>query len=237
MKKKFAVFDIDGTIARTALFFQIVDELLEREVLPIAFKSELDELFDNYRKRTHKDAFRDYSQKSVDILLENLTTVPVTEYRKAVDVVAPKTAKYVYVYTRDLIEELRKQDYFLIALSGSEMYSVQKFSEHFGFDLAVGERYHEKDGYFTGEIEQVVHRKDKFIRAFIEDHNLTLKGSYGVGDSMGDFGMLEMVEHPIAFNPEDRLFEKAKSMGWDIVVERKNVTYELRQADGHYILA
>ena len=28
MNKKFAVFDIDGTIIRTALFLQIVDELL-----------------------------------------------------------------------------------------------------------------------------------------------------------------------------------------------------------------
>jgi phosphoserine phosphatase len=49
--------------------------------------------------------------------------------------------------------------------------------------------------------------------------------------------MLEFVEHPIAFNPEDTLFEKAKTAGWDIVIERKNVVYTLKEKDGSYLLA
>ncbi len=49
--------------------------------------------------------------------------------------------------------------------------------------------------------------------------------------------MLEFVENPIAFNPEDTLFEKAKEQGWKIVIERKNVTYELACGEvGQYCL-
>lgn len=237
MKRKFAAFDIDGTIARSALFFQIVDELITSNVLSADFRIELDAKYENYRKRSHKDAFKDYSQKSVDILMANLVKIPVSEYKKAVDVVAPKNAEYVYVYTRELIKKLKSDNYFLIALSGSEMYSVQQFSKKFGFDLAVGEHYHEEDGYFNGKIDQVIHKKDVFLKKFIEEHNLTLEGSYAVGDSSGDLGMLRIVENPIAFNPEDTLYNEAREKNWKIVVERKNVIYELNEKNGSYILA
>jgi HAD superfamily hydrolase (TIGR01490 family) len=237
MMRKFAAFDIDGTISRSALFFQIVDELINSGVLSISYRAELDEKYDDYQKRSHKDAFKDYSQLSVDILLNNLNKISVTDYQSAVDKVVPKNSDYVYVYTRNLIELLKKQGYFMIALSGSEMYSVQKFTEKFGFDLAIGEYYHEENNYFTGKIDQVIHRKDIFLKKFIKEHNLTLTGSYAVGDSSGDISMLEMVENPIAFNPEDTLYEKAKKENWKIVVERKNVIYELGPSDGQYILA
>jgi HAD superfamily hydrolase (TIGR01490 family) len=237
MERKFAAFDIDGTISRSALFFQVVDELINSGSLALDFRVKLDEKYDQYRKRSHINAFKDYSQLSVDILLENLHKIPVEAYRAAVNKVVPKNADYIYVYTRDLIEKLKQQGYFMIALSGSEMYSVQKFTEKFGFDIAVGEYYHEKDGYFTGEIDQVIHKKDTFLKRFIVEHGLTLEGSYAVGDSSGDIGMLQLVENPIAFNPEDTLFEEAKHNNWKIVIERKNVIYELERADGLYILA
>ena len=235
--RKFAAFDIDGTISRNALFFQIVDELLSKGQLPSRFRAELDQKYEQYKIRSHKDAFKNYSQLSVDILLNNLDKLPVEHYRSAVDAVIAKNSDYTYVHTRDLIKKLKDNGYFLIALSGSEMYSVQKFSEKFGFDLAVGEYYHEKDGYFTGKIDKVVHRKDIFLKKFIEEHGLTLSGSYAVGDSSGDISMLELVENPVAFNPEDTLFYKAKEEKWKIVVERKSVVYELGPKNGNYTLA
>lgn len=237
MKRKFAVFDIDGTISRNALFMQIVDELIARGHLPADYRSQLDSKFEEYKMRKHKDAYKDYTQLSVDILLKNLTKISVEEYRKAVDAVVPKNSDYVYVFTTNLIKKLKSEGYFLIALSGSEMYSVQKFTEKLGFDLAVGEYYHEKNSFFTGKIDQVIHKKDIFLKKFIDEHDLTLEGSFAVGDSSGDLGMLRVVENPIAFNPEDTLYEEAKKQGWRIVVERKNVIYELEPKNGTYVLA
>jgi phosphoserine phosphatase len=39
--------------------------------------------------------------------------------------------------------------------------------------------------------------------------------------------MLELVQRPIAFNPERELAKIAMKRGWPIVVERKNVVYKL----------
>ena len=237
MKRKFAAFDIDGTISRNALFLQIVDELIARGNLPSDYRSSLDSKFEEYKKRVHKNSFKDYMMLSVNILLDNLNSISVQDYRKAVDAVIAKNSDYLYVYTTGLIEKLREEGYFLIALSGSEMYSVQKFTEKLGFDLAIGEYYHEKEGFFTGKIDHVFKQKDIFLKKFIIEHDLTLDGSYAVGDSSGDLSMLKLVDNPVAFNPEDTLYEEAKKQGWKIVVERKNVIYELEPKNGSYILA
>ena len=237
MKRKFAAFDIDGTISRNALFLQIVDELIARGNLPTDYRSSLDSKFEEYKKRVHKNSFKDYMMLSVNILLDNLNSISVQDYRKAVDAVIAKNSDYLYVYTTGLIEKLREEGYFLIALSGSEMYSVQKFTEKLGFDLAIGEYYHEKEGFFTGKIDHVFKQKDIFLKKFIIEHDLTLDGSYAVGDSSGDLSMLKLVDNPVAFNPEDTLYEEAKKQGWKIVVERKNVIYELEPKNGSYILA
>ncbi len=235
-KRKFAAFDIDGTIARSALFFQIVDELIAAGHLPAEARVELDEKYERYRRREHQGAFYDYSEASVSILVNNMTKVRVTDYQRAVDAVVTRSGSYIYTYTRDLIRSLKKQGYFLIALSGSEMYSVQQFAKAYNFDVAIGEVYHEKDGYFTGQVDMVVHKKDVHLKRLITKHDLTLKGSIAVGDTKGDIQMLEVVEHPIAFNPEQMLYQTAKQNGWKIVVERKNVIYELLASDGTYQL-
>jgi HAD superfamily hydrolase (TIGR01490 family) len=237
MKRKFAAFDIDGTISRNALFFQIVDGLISEGLLDRSYEEEIKKRLELYKKRSSKQAFKTYAQYSVDILLENLDKISVSDYRKVVDKIIPESSEYNYVYTTNLIKKLKSEGYFLIALSGSEMYSVQKFTEKLGFDIAFGEHYHEENGMLTGKIDKVVGKKDVFINKFVEEHSLTFKDSIAIGDSSGDIAMLSIVENAVAFNPEDTLFEEAKKNNWKIVVERKNVIFELEPKDGSYVLA
>ena len=58
--------------------------------------------------------------------------------------------------------------------------------------------------------------------------NLTLENSYGVGDTDGDYSFLELVENPICFNPNEKLLRHAKRNKWRVVVERKDVIYEIK---------
>jgi phosphoserine phosphatase len=71
----------------------------------------------------------------------------------------------------------------------------------------------------------------------VQKHGLGYNDSVAVGDSEGDITMLEAVSKPIAFNPTQALFDHAKTKGWEIVIERKNVIYRLENRDGSYILA
>lgn len=235
-KRKFAAFDIDGTISRDALFAQVVDALIARGHLPQKYRKELDDSFERYRIRDTKHAYKDYVELSVEILMRHIHEVKVADFQAVVSEVIPQNARYTYTYTIDLIKQLKSEGYFLIALSGSEMFSVQTFCKSLGFDICYGTVYGEENGYFTTEKERIIHRKDLFLERFIAEHNLTREGSVAVGDSSGDISMLEFVDHPIAFNPEDTLYEHARAKGWDIVIERKNVVYTLRNKDGTYVL-
>jgi len=57
---------------------------------------------------------------------------------------------------------------------------------------------------------------------------LALDNSYGVGDTESDASFLKMVENPIAFNPNQNLKEIAEKNNWKIVVEKKDVIYDIK---------
>ena len=72
-----------------------------------------------------------------------------------------------------------------------------------------------------------VHDKASILKRAMEKENLMLEHSIGVGDTESDIAFLEMVAQPICFNPNKKLYRYAKRMGWKVVVERKDVVYEL----------
>ncbi|MDQ4105593.1 MAG: hypothetical protein M3157_00235, partial [Actinomycetota bacterium] len=70
--------------------------------------------------------------------------------------------------------------------------------------------------------------KRRVLKEFVNETGRNLDGSVGVGDTLSDVGFLGLVHTPIVFNPNRALFEVADQRGWPIVVERKDVIYNLR---------
>jgi phosphoserine phosphatase len=50
-----------------------------------------------------------------------------------------------------------------------------------------------------------------------------------MGDTESDASILRMVTHPIAFNPNQNLKKFADAEGWRIVIEKKDVIYEIEK--------
>ena len=67
------------------------------------------------------------------------------------------------------------------------------------------------------------------MKQYVYEHGLSLEDSYGIGDTESDGSFLQLVEHPIAFNPNQNLKEQAEKEQWRIVVEKKDVIYEIIQ--------
>jgi HAD superfamily phosphoserine phosphatase-like hydrolase len=146
--------------------------------------------------------------------------------------------QYTYVYTCDLLKALKNKGYFLIAITGSIEEVAIEFTKRYNFDY-VRPTYLFKDesGKYTGKFDIADGNKQAELRKIIVKNDLSLKGSYGVGDSGSDISMLDLVDNPIAFNPDKNLFNVAREKGWKIVVERKNMIYQMEKKDGLYILA
>jgi HAD superfamily phosphoserine phosphatase-like hydrolase len=173
----------------------------------------------------------------VDRIDHALPQLRIDDYEEAAQIVLEKRAENVYVYTRNLIKKLKSQGYFLVAISGSQLELVEPFATKYGFDAWVGQQWERGDEFFTGNITKTHTGKDIILKDIVKRHNLTLKDSVAVGDSNGDVGMLQTVEHPIAFNPTAELYEKAVAAGWTIAIERKNMMYTLEMEQGSYRLS
>jgi phosphoserine phosphatase len=109
-------------------------------------------------------------------------------------------------------------------------------ADYYGFDDHAATSFGVENGHFTGAKELSIGKKPELLSGLIKKHGASSEGSLGVGDSEGDISMLNTVEQPIAFNPSKKLFGHAQEQGWKIVLERKNVVYELRSENGKYVL-
>jgi len=228
VKQKVAAFDIDGTLFRSGLYQEVAYELMKVQALPHTILEKTTAANREWRHRTHGNAFEEFEMLVVESIDDALPQLRIADYEKAAKRVIKKRADNVYVYTRDLIADLKARGYFLVAISGSQIELVEPFAKKYGFDAWVGQEWERGDEYFTGKITKTHTGKDIILNRIIEEHNLTLKGSLAIGDSNGDVGMLGMVDTPIAFNPTFELYEKAIKNGWQITVERKNVIYSMR---------
>lgn len=234
--KKFAAFDIDGTLFRSGLSREVIYELVRMGAVPEHVLKNVADKETAWKKRTHGSAFAEFDQAMIDGFDEQLPRLKIAYFDLAAEQVIAAHKDNVYVYTRNLVRTLKEQDYFLIAVSGSQQEIVGPFAEHYGFDTWVGKRFERGGEYFTGHARKTHDKKGKHLQKLIDKHDLTLAGSIAVGDSGGDIEMLSMVEQPIAFNPESNLFEQARAKGWKIVLERKNMIYELEQKGAAYEL-
>lgn len=234
--KKFAAFDIDGTLFRSGLYREVVFEMIRQGTLSDKLLDLFAEKESLWQRRAHGNAFKEFEQAMAEAFDAELPRIRISDFETAATRVIEAKKDNVYAYTRDLARSLKDRGYLLIAISGSQAELVQPFAEYYGFDLWVGQTYERGEEFFTGEIVKTHNGKDVFLRRLIDQHGLALKDSVAVGDSSGDIEMLGMVEQPIAFNPEADFLEVAMRRGWKVVVERKNVIYELEPSHKGYVL-
>lgn len=224
--KKVAIFDIDGTIFRSSLLIEITEALIREGVFSKKAKDIYNKAYENWANR--KDSYEKYIGAVVSAFEQSIKGVRYDGFAKVAKKVIVSQQNHVYRYTRELIKDLKKKKYYLLAISNSPKTVVETFCKSWGFDKAYG-RIYELDikRKFTGKTlhEELISDKAKILKRAVEKEGLTLTDSVGVGDSESDISFLKLVEKPICFNPNAKLHRRAKLSKWKIVVERKDVIY------------
>lgn len=227
--KPVAFFDVDGTIFRSSLLIEVVEQMIKEGLFP----EEAKEMYEvSYRAWQNREgSYDDYIYDVIDAFLVHIKGVHYGAFADIGRQIVAIQSKQVYRYTRDLVVELKKQGYMLIAISQSPKTILDEFCEQYGFDKVYGRIYEiGPQDRFTGVVseEHLIKNKANIVKRVFERHtDLTRKGSIAVGDTEGDISLLESVERPICFNPNAALYAQAKRNGWEVVVERKDVIYKL----------
>ncbi len=227
--QKVAFFDIDGTLFRSSLLIELVEALINEGIFPVESR----DVYLNERRQwlDREGTYDAYIAALIDAFLQHIKGVHYGTFADVGKRVVARHQKRVYRYTRDLIRELKRDGYFLIAISQSPKTVLDAFCKDYGFDKVYGRIYDiGPQDRFTGEVqdEHLIENKANIVdRVFQKHPELTRGGAVAVGDTDGDIPLLASVARPICFNPNAELYKYAKKAGWEVVVERKDVIYKL----------
>lgn len=223
-----AAFDVDGTIFRSSLFIELVERLIQNGFLPAEMRETYGAAKEKWVNR--EGSYDAYVRAMVEASYVHFKGIREEDFKKTAEEVITTQRKHVYRYTRDLVKKLKDEGYFILAVSRSPKAALDVFCPEWGFDKWYGIMYEtDAEGRLTGGVvdEDLILDKAAVLTRAVEKQNLTFEKSVGVGDSETDVPLLELVETPICFNPSSGLYADAKTRGWKVVVERKDVVYEL----------
>lgn len=227
--QKLAFFDIDGTVFRSSLLIELVEALIDKGYFPPESEEEYREEHEAWWNR--EGDYETYIDAVVSTFLKHIKGVHYGDLADIGRGVVAVQRRRVYRYTRDLIKSLKADNYHIIAISQSPKTVLDDFCTQYGFDKVYGRLYEiGPQDRFTGVVidEHWIKNKANIVKRVLDNNpDFTLKDSIAVGDTEGDIPLLDFVEHPICFNPNLALLNHAKRMNWKVVVERKDVIYEL----------
>jgi HAD superfamily hydrolase (TIGR01490 family) len=238
LERPFAAFDIDGTIIRWQLYHAIADELARQNLVDKQSFQAVKVARSDWKNRRQEDSFQRYEDRLVTLIDSTITQITPQQLQAACNIVLEKYKEQVYTFTRDLIKKLKSNGYLLFAISASQIEIVGAFANYYGFDDFGGSSYELKANHFTGAKNLLWSaEKKRFLENLVSKHSATNKNSFAFGDSESDIPMLGSVERPVAFNPTKRLLNHAEANHWQVIIERKNVIYELVYQQGNYVLS
>lgn len=227
--QKIAIFDIDGTIFRKNLHFELIDELVWMKVFPVSARKNLTSLYSKWLE--HTGTYDSYRDAIIALYARHIAGCKISDVISASQAVVSFHKKRTYVFAENLISKLKRENYHIIAISGSPIEAVEEFNNaHLKFDKVFGSVYEtNEEGIYNGkEIFAPPKNKGDIIKKYVYENRLSFHDSYGVGDTESDAGFMALTENPIAFNPNHNLREIAKKNNWSVVVEKKDVIYHIK---------
>ena len=234
--KRFAAFDIDGTIFRWQLYHELFDAFINEGIISTDRAAPVVKARNTWRER--KGEYLVYEHELIHAMQEAIVGIDEVRFNRISDEILKSKGHQTYRYTLDLLKTLKAQGYTIIAISGSHQQLVDRFATLHGITISVGRNHTIKNGKLTSIATEIFGHKDKILNEIVQEYELDWKGSYAVGDSGSDTAMLKLVDNPIAFNPDKTLQAEAMERGWPIVIERKSIAYRLeRGPNGSYVLA
>ncbi len=228
-RQKVAIFDVDGTIFRSSLLIELVYMMVEEGLIPKEAEKIYKKAHTKWKNR--EGGYSEYIDAVVDSFYSNIKGIHYADFAEISKRVVKEQGKHTYKYTRNLLKKLKKQGYFLLAVSHSPKTILDQFCPLLGFDKVYGMIYEiGPEDRLTGEVtdKHLILNKAYIVKHAVEKEKLTLEDSVGVGDTESDISFLELVDTPICFNPNADLYKVASRNGWHVVVERKDVVYEFQ---------
>lgn len=121
---------------------------------------------------------------------------------------------------RDLIEKHEKSGDIMMIITATNSFVTSPIAESLGIKHLIAPEPEMIDGRYTGKVTgEPSYREGKVnrLQTWLQQHNQTLKDSSFYSDSHNDIPLLELVDNPVAVDPDQALTQHATTNGWPII--------------------
>jgi len=137
---------------------------------------------------------------------------------------AGKVEPHILSKAEELVARHRSQGDTLLIITATNRFITAPIAERLGIDNLIAVEPEIKNGHYTGKVSGVPSfREGKITRLhkWLETQNDTLDDAWFYSDSHNDIPLLELVDNPVAVDPDDTLRQTAIDRGWRIMTLRR----------------
>lgn len=215
-----AIFDLDHTLINTDSDNAFPKFLIEKGLMDADYANAKNEQF-----------YRDYQAgclKVEDFVRFEVEPLAPFNQTELAELHQEFTQKYIVPHitqmAKMLVESHRQAGDTLLVISSTNEYIITPICQLFGIDNVIGTRLEtDERGHFTGGVvgtpslrEGKITRLHEWLAARGEQLSDYQK-TYFYSDSKNDLPLLEVVDEPVAVNPDEVLAAVAKERGWAIL--------------------
>jgi len=211
------LFDLDNTLLAGDSDYEWAQFLIEQGVLDReVYEAQNQVFFDQYKAGTLDiTAFLDFQLK------------PLSRHPRALldQWHAQYMIKKIYPMLRASARALVNKHMWdtRVVVTATNSFVTAPIARLFGIEHLIATEPEQRDGQFTGAVSGLPcfrEGKPKRVQAWLAARGETLQSyekSVFYSDSHNDLPLLEIVSHPVAVDPDDRLRAHAEAAGWPIL--------------------
>jgi len=211
-----ALFDLDNTLLAGDSDYLWGEFLVERGVVD-----------EHYYARENERFYREYQAGTLDIhawLAFQLRPLAEHEPGFMLDLrrqfLEEKIRPIILPAGRALIEYHRRRGDTPLIITATNSFITRPIAASLGIEHLLATEPELVAGRYTGGVTGIpCFRSGKVDRlsAWLTENRTDLAGSWFYSDSHNDLPLLQLVEHPVAVNPDDTLARYAASRSWPIL--------------------
>ena len=210
------LFDLDNTLISDDSDFLWGQFLVERNIVdPVEYAEKNQMFFEHYDQGVLDiDRYLKFSLKPLSLHSIEQLNKWRTDYID--NVIRPIIAKGSW----DIIDEHRSRGETLMIISATNLFITQPIADLLDIPHILATRPEIVNNRYTGNyIGTPTYQTGKVtaLNEWLEYNDMDLSGSTFYSDSHNDLPLLELVDHPIAVNPDAILQQAAEENNWPII--------------------
>ncbi len=119
-----------------------------------------------------------------------------------------------------LIERHRAQDHHLLIITATNEFVTRPIADRLNIEDMLACEAEVIDGKYTGNptgVPSYHSGKVTRLNTWLEEQGMNMDGAYFYSDSHNDLPLLQIVDNPVAVDPDEKLRKRADAQNWPII--------------------